>query len=407
MHPAQPEEPARRDREARAHHVRPVEAFGEHGPGRCEHRHTRHRHQRPERRRERAQAQHTLQVLGEEDREPDRREHGQQVGEQRAAEGGAAQQCEVHHRVFQALLTQYEDDTDDQARDDAERGKRGVSVRRQLLDAPDDGQQRGEREHRAQQVEPAAGRCSELREQQRAEDQQQRHGRQVDQEDRAPPEVGEQQSADHRAERDTGGHHRRPQGDRLAPLPLVAEEVADQREGRRHQRGSAHTEQRPYGDELSGAVGVGGGDRCRAEEHRAREHQPAASDAVAERAHRDQQPGEYEAVHVEHPQLLGGARFQVPADVRDGEVEDGDVHGDEEQREHQHGECDPLPAARCWSCRGGWFGYGVGYWSVRCRGHAGSETAPGVRRKQLAGAPWCGPSLNRVFAANRTSTVAG
>ena len=60
-----------------------------------------------------------------------------------------------------------------------------------------------------------------------------------------------------------------------------------------------------------GAVRVGGEHRGRAERGGADQQQPAAADPVAERAHRDQQAGEDEAVDVEDPQLLGGARLQV------------------------------------------------------------------------------------------------
>ena len=78
----------------------------------------------------------------------------------------------------------------------------------------------------------------------------------------------------------------------------------------------------------------------------AEHQQPTASDPVAERAHRDQQAGQHEAVDVEDPQLLGRGGRQVAADERDGEVQHRDVHRHQQQRQRQHRERDPLLAAR-------------------------------------------------------------
>ena len=74
------------------------------------------------------------------------------------------------------------------------------------------------------------------------------------------------------------------------------------------------------------------------------EQQPTPADPVAERAHRQEQPGEDEPVDVEDPQLLGRRGLQVLGDERHREEEDGHVHRRDEDRQDQHGQPDPLAA---------------------------------------------------------------
>ncbi len=214
-----------------------------------------------------------------------------------------------------------------------------------LLEAVDHGQDGGHRQRDARPVEAAGGGVLGLREQERAEDQQQCHRGQVDQEDRAPPEVLDEDTAHHRAEGDASGHHAGPQADRLRALAGVGEHPAQQRHRGRHQGRAADAEDRAGGDEGLGAGRVGRDDGGGTEGGGADQEEPAVADAVAERAHRHQQAGQDEGVDVEDPQLLGAAGLQVRADRRDGEVEDGDVHRDEQQGEHQDAESGPFAAA--------------------------------------------------------------
>ena len=75
------------------------------------------------------------------------------------------------------------------------------------------------------------------------------------------------------------------------------------------------------------------------------EQQLAAADPVAERAHRDEEARDHEAVDVDDPEQLGAARLEVLADRRDGEVQDREVHHVEQAGEREDGEADPLAAA--------------------------------------------------------------
>ena len=64
----------------------------------------------------------------------------------------------------------------------------------------------------------------------------------------------------------------------------------------------------------------GGEHRGDAERRRADQQQPPPADAVAERAHRDEAAGDQEAVDVDDPEQLGGARVQVGAERRERQV---------------------------------------------------------------------------------------
>ena len=75
------------------------------------------------------------------------------------------------------------------------------------------------------------------------------------------------------------------------------------------------------------------------------EEQLATADPVAERAHRDEEARDHEAVDVDDPEQLGAARLQVLADGRDREVQDREVHDVEQAGQGEHGEADPLAAA--------------------------------------------------------------
>ena len=75
--------------------------------------------------------------------------------------------------------------------------------------------------------------------------------RDVDQEDRAPPEVVEHDPADQRTGREAEGVDGGPEADRLDPLGVV-EDLHDDGEGRGHQQRAADAHARAGGDQLAG-----------------------------------------------------------------------------------------------------------------------------------------------------------
>ena len=85
-----------------------------------------------------------------------------------------------------------------------------------------------------------------------------RDQRHVDEEDRSPPEVVEQQAADDRAERDAEARGRGPDADRHRALARVGEDADQQRQRRRHDERGAGAHHRAREDELVDAARVRG-----------------------------------------------------------------------------------------------------------------------------------------------------
>ena len=150
---------------------------------------------------------------------------------------------------------------------------------------------------------------------------------------------------DAKTQRGAGRKARDPDCDGTAPLGLVVEHVADQRERRGCERGAREPEDRPRHDELRGTGRESRQQRGCAEGRRARHQQAAPADAVAQRAHGHQRAGDQEAVDVEHPQQLGRAGLELLRELRHREVQHRQVHGVDQAGQRQHGEADPFPGA--------------------------------------------------------------
>ncbi len=224
------------------------------------------------------------------------------------------------------------------ARDD--HGGRGA-VARHRLDRVDQREDAGHREHDAEDVEGIGGRSPVLRDQARAEDEEQDEHRNVDEEDHAPPEVVQQNTADDRAHRASAGERRGPNADRATALAGVREHVGDERQARRQQGRAADAHQGARRDQDAGRGSEGRDDRGDAEEAGAGEQDATTPHAVADVAHRDEQSGDEEPIDVENPQLLGRGRRERVGDRRNGEVQHRDVHRDQEHREGEHGQSQP------------------------------------------------------------------
>ena len=194
---------------------------------------------------------------------------------------------------------------------------------------------------------PASG-CAVLRQQPRPQHEQQRHDGQGHQEDRAPPEVLEEHAPEHRADRASRREAHDPHSDRDRALPRVEEHVEDQRERRRCQRRARDALQRAARDQHLGARRERGEHRDGGERRSADHQQPATTDAVAERPHRDEEAGDHEPVDVDDPEQLRTARLEVRAERRHREVQHRQVHRVEQAREREHAEPDPLAPCCLW-----------------------------------------------------------
>ena len=167
--------------------------------------------------------------------------------------------------------------------------------------------------------------------------------RQVHEEDPPPVERGDKQPAQRRP--GDGGHagHRAPDAER-GTAPFRRERVRDDRQGLRHEHGGAEPLDRAERDQPARARGQAAGGRG-GREHRdaAGEHDPWP-DQVTKPACRDDQDRENQGVGVDHPQHVIERGVQVGDQVRDRDVDDGQVeqgHEEPERDDDQH--CPGVP----------------------------------------------------------------
>ncbi len=300
---------------------------------------------------ERRESADELEVLGDEHH----RAAGQQrVGQhcaQRNAETAIGEQLQVEQRVRQPDLPPHEYDRKGDAGEERQQRQQVQAVPGDLLEPVDDRQQGGQRNRDARRIEPAGRRVAVLGQQQRTQDEQQHHRGYAEKQHRSPPETLEHCAADERADDRADGKATDPDSDRGGPLPRVAEQVHDQGQCGRCQRGAGDAEERACRNERRGARGVRGEDRRGAERRRTAQQEPPAADAVSQRAGGDEQAGDQEAVDIHDPQLLSAGGTEVRGQVWQREQHDEGVERDEKRRQGQHGEANPLPPAGANGCR--------------------------------------------------------
>ncbi len=173
------------------------------------------------------------------------------------------------------------------------------------------------------------------------------HGdRHIDQEHRAPPEVDQQQAADDRAERDPDAAGARPEADRALPDSGLVEHIRDDGQRRRHDQRGADAHAGPGGDQHAYRTGERGPGRPGRERSQPGQERPFPADPVGQAARHQQQPGEHDHVRIDDPLQRAGGGVQVSDERGEGDVQDGVVQRDHQQRDAQHGERDPAPGGR-------------------------------------------------------------
>ena len=305
-----------------------------------------HGRQHPQAGPQRRQSLDQLEVLGQEQHQRAGQHRADEHRAERHREVAVGEQPHVEQRVLEAALAADEVRTGEGADHDGRDRHRLPAGAGQLFQAVHDGQDRGERAEHADRVETARGWRFVFGQERTAEGQEEHHRRHAEQQDRAPPEVREQHSADDRSDHRTAHEAGEPDADGCAPLPGIAEHGADQRQGGGRDGRTGDSESTAGDDQHRRRCRVGRDDRCDAEPGRPDHQQSTSTDAVAERTHRDHEAGQHEAVHVHDPELLRAAGVQRLADARQREQHDEDVYRDQQRRQRQHGEADPLAAGR-------------------------------------------------------------
>ena len=199
----------------------------------------------------------------------------------------------------------------------------------------------GHNQQDAQRIHRAGIRILRLGHHDRGKNQQRNQNRHSEQEHRTPVEVLQQEATHNRTQRRTGGEARSPHGNSDAALGRIHKDIANNRQGCRHEHRTENTEQGTGNHEHQ----CGGRERRerrnRSEAGRTDEQQLTAADAVTDSAHGHEQGGEHQRVGVNDPQLLRGGGAQCLSDCGHREGEHRVVDGDQEHREHEHAECRP------------------------------------------------------------------
>ncbi len=280
----------------------------------------------------REQEQRAAHPEGDEDRARDR-----------AREPAVLEEVQVEHRVLDAVLPVREEG-EDRGRD-GRRGQDAAGGPAVLGPGDDRVHERGHadrRQQRARQVGAVAPGVLRLGDEGGHGGQAERHDRQVDQEDRAPPEVVEHEAAEQRPRREAERVHRAPDAD--GPGVLVGrEDLQGDREGGGEQQRPADAHAGPRRDQLPRGTGESGDQRADAEQGEPRDQHLLAAVAVGGAARGEQQAGLHERVGVDHPLDVGGGRAQLLGEGGDRHVQDGVVEQHGELRQADHSQDQPPP----------------------------------------------------------------
>ena len=192
-----------------------------------------------------------------------------------------------------------------------------------------DTQQAERRQAQAERIEPATLRTARIRYDEGGADQAHGHDRQVDQEDRAPPEVVDQQTAEHRPCGDADAGGRGPDGDRAGPA-LGREDRTDDGHRGRHDHRAADPHQPAGHDQRDRVTGPGGPGRGSAEDGHSQHQDGPVTVAITECAGGEERGREEQRVDPQRPlQLARGGAEAV------------DRVGEALQRDAKHGCVDP------------------------------------------------------------------
>ncbi len=296
---------------------------------------------------QRAQAEDELQVLDGYELEPDEGEHRQHDAAHGGAEGRAGEQPHVDERMLALALAPYEDDQQqDTDEDGAQRGRAEQRLAAaDALDAEDDTEHAERRDDGADGVPGPVALAPGLRQQPASYQGHDRHHRNVDEEDRAPPEVLDEEAAEDRSDGCADGGHRAPHADGDRPLAPVGEDLAQDRQRGRHDHRAADAEQGAGDHQRLRVGGQRGGGRGRAEQAVPQQEDAPAAHPVAERAEEDEQGRRDQRIDVHDPQQFHRPGTQVLGDRRHRHVQDGGVQRDEQQADAEHDQYGPAVGA--------------------------------------------------------------
>lgn len=161
-------------------------------------------------------------------------------------------------------------------------------------------------------------------------------------ESRAPGPPLDQHPSDDRPHHAAQAERGRPQGDGPAPKGGFGEEVADDRQSGGHQQCRSRPHAAAGSDHRSRRRGECSEYRGRAAHRQATDERAAAANPVRGGTGGQHGAAEDQGVRVDDPLHLGHRGSQLALQVGDGDVEDGQIHAQEEQA--QADDCGGRPA---------------------------------------------------------------
>ncbi len=197
----------------------------------------------------------------------------------------------------------------------------------------------GEEDERlANRVEAAGARCFGFGDEFVGEEDGDEADGEVDPEDGAPADGLGEGSSDERADGEGDAGDGSPDADGAGSCLGVGKDVGDDGEGDGVEHGSAEALDGSKGDELVDGVGERAEKRPEAEGRQADEEAAAAAEAVGHGAGEHEEGGDDEGVGVEDPLQAGELGVEIVLDGGEGDVDDGDVHPDEQEGAAADGE---------------------------------------------------------------------
>jgi hypothetical protein len=357
---------------------------------------------------ERAVTVDDLELDGQEEQRPTERavdDEGHGVG---GGELAVPEEHERQHRVGPGPLRDEEggqgDDPTDEGRHDHRRAPTPGGA---LDEAVGDTGQAEHRQESATPVDRAGGAgVPRLGDVAHADGDHGRRDRQVDEEHPPPRRRGDELPADERAGGSGEAAEPGPGADGPAAVGDPEGALEDGQAGGDEQ-GGADALQHPGRYEDRGRRGQATGGGGHREPHHPDDEQPSAAEPVAERPAEEQERGEGQGVTRDDPLQGPEADVQRPADVGEGDADDGGVEGRDPRAEDRRGDDPPTPGAAVADGVVGLSGRHPG--SLPPTPHrAGPPVRPRVgrlrsaaRRQRTGGVDGCGPRRDARTAVNQ------
>ena len=270
--------------------------------------------------------------------------------EVRRAEQRVSQDAQVEHGLRGAHFHQGERGEQDEPGHDRRQDSRcGPAVARARVERVHHQREAEPGQHEAGQVEPAGGVLTMLRQERGAEGERGHSHRHVDVEDPPPGQSVHDRAAEHRAGRrgQQRGHHQQPGGPDALSL---REGPVEHGHAHRDQHAGARALDRSAGDQFGQAVRGAAGRRGRGEQGQGPGQDALAAGQVAEPARGGHDHGHRHQVAGDHRAHRRRGHPELPAQRRQGHVDDGGIHdghehdGDEDDADGKPGISGVRPA---------------------------------------------------------------